>query len=303
MKTEQPKVLHEICGRPMLDFVLDACREADIEKIIVVVGYGKERIIEEYKGCDDMVFVEQPEQKGTGHAVLCCREHLADFEGQTLVLCGDTPLIRTETLRTVIEKHESENSAVTLATAVLKDPKGYGRIVRDSAGNMQGIVEENDCSEEQRKIMEINPAYYCFETAVLTEALGQITDDNAKGEYYLTDAVHIAIAAGHKVTAVTAVSAEDALGVNSRSQLSLASKIMQRRIQEWFMDNGVTIVGPPNTWIDSRARIGKDTVIEPFTYIHGKVKIGRDCRVGPFAYLRDEAVIEDGVELDVFYKN
>ncbi len=232
MKTDQPKVLHEICGRPMLDFVLDACREAGIEKIIVVVGYGKEQIIEQYKGCGDMVFVEQAEQKGTGHAVLCCKEQLADFEGQTLVLCGDTPLIRAETLRTLIDKHESEKSAVTLATAVLDDPKGYGRIVRDPAGVVQGIVEENDCSEEQRKIKEINPAYYCFETPVLMEVLSQITADNAKGEYYLTDALGIAIAAGHKAVAVTAVPAEDALGVNSRRQLSLVSKIMQRRIQE-----------------------------------------------------------------------
>jgi bifunctional UDP-N-acetylglucosamine pyrophosphorylase/glucosamine-1-phosphate N-acetyltransferase len=214
----------------MLDFVLDACREAGIEKIIVVVGYGKEQIIERYKDFDDMVFVEQSERKGTGHAVLCCKEHLADFEGQTLVLCGDTPLIRAETLRALIDKHESAKSAVTLATAVLDDPKGYGRIVRDRCGNVQGIVEENDCSEEQRKIMEINPSYYCFETPVLMEALSQITADNANGEYYLTDALHIAIAAGHKAAAVTAVSPEDALGVNSRRQLSLASKIMQRRI-------------------------------------------------------------------------
>jgi len=232
MKTKRPKVLHEVYGRPMLDFVLDAVRESGIEKIIVVVGYGKEQIIKQYKDRDDMVFVEQPEQKGTGHAVLCCKDQLADLEGQTLVLCGDTPLIRAETLRTLIETHESENSAVTLATAVLEDPKGYGSIVRDPAGNIQGIVEENDCSEEQRKIREINPAYYCFETPVLIEALSQITADNAKGEYYLTDALGIAISAGHKAVAVTAVSPEEALGVNSRRQLSLASRIMQRRMQE-----------------------------------------------------------------------
>jgi bifunctional UDP-N-acetylglucosamine pyrophosphorylase/glucosamine-1-phosphate N-acetyltransferase len=303
MKTEQPKVLHEVCGRPMLDFVLDACRQVEVEKMVVVVGYGKDQIIERYESCSDMVFVEQAEQKGTGHAVMCCEEHLAGFKGETLVLCGDTPLIRSETLKVLIDKHESEKSAVTLATAMLDDPKGYGRIVRDSYGNMQGIVEENDCSEEQRKIKEINPAYYCFETPVLTEALTKITPDNAKGEYYLTDALHIAIAAGHKAVAVTAVEPEDAMGVNNRSQLSLASRIMQERIQEWFMDNGVTIVDPPNTWIDARTQIGQDTVVEPFTYIHGEVTIGRDCRVGPFAYLHDKAVVENGAALEVFYKN
>jgi len=303
MKTRQSKVLHEVCGRPMLEYVLDACRQAEIDQLIVVVGYGREQVIEKYNGCEDIVFVEQAEQKGTGHAVLCCKEHLEGFEGETLILCGDTPLLRTETLKILIEKHESEAAAITLATTIMDDPKGYGRIIRDEYGNMQGIVEEKDCNDQQRIIKEVNPAYYCFNTPVLMEALEQITPDNAKGEYYLTDTLHIAIASGHKVVAVTAVSAEDAMGVNDRSQLSAASKIMQRRIQENLMESGVTIVDPPNTWIDSRAKIGQDTVIEPFTYVHGEVTIGSNCRVGPFAYLRDEANVADGVELGVFYNN
>ncbi|MBN1457732.1 MAG: NTP transferase domain-containing protein [Sedimentisphaerales bacterium] len=303
MNTRQSKVLHEVCGRPMLEYVLDACRRADVDQLIVVVGYGREQVIERYNGCDDIVFVEQAEQKGTGHAVLCCKEHLEGFDGETLILCGDTPLLRTETLKTLITKHKSEASAITLATTIMDNPKGYGRIIRDEYGNVQGIVEENDCTDPQRIIKEVNPAYYCFNTPVLMEALEKITPDNAKGEYYLTDALHIAIASGHKVVAVTAVSAEDAMGVNDRNQLSIASKIMQQRIQENFMASGVTIVDPPNTWIDSRAKIGQDTIIEPFTYIHGEVMIGSNCRVGPFAYLRDKANIADGVELDVFYNN
>jgi len=300
MNTKLPKVLHEVCGRPMLAYVLDACRSVGVRKIIIVVGYGKGQVVECYGDSGDIVFVEQTEQKGTGHAVMCCREHLSDFEGQTLILCGDGPLIRSETLKTLIEKHESEMSAATLATAVLDDPCGYGRIVRDTYGNIQGIVEDGDCNDRQRTIKEINPAYYCFETPILLEALDRITPDNVKKEYYLTDALHIVIASGHKVVAVTAVAAEDAMGVNDRAQLSKAGKIMQKRIQEKLMNSGVTIVDTDNTWIDVRAEIGQDTVIEPFTYIHGQVSIGRDCRIGPFAFLREGTVLADDVVLGVF---
>ena len=300
MNTKLPKVLHEVCGRPMLAYVLDACREAGVSRIFVVVGYNKDQVIEQYKDCDDVVFVEQAEQKGTAHAVMCCKEHIAEFRGQVLILCGDGPLIRSETLKTLLDKHTTEMSAATLATTVLDDPAGYGRIERDSYGNIQGIVEENDCTDEQRQIKEINPSYYCFDAPILLETLDKITPDNAKGEYYLTDALHLIIHTGHKVMAVTAVAAEEALGVNDRAQLSCVSKIMQQRIQAGLMSDGVTIVDPDNTWIDARAEIGQDTVIEPFTYIHGQVKIGRDCRVGPFAYLRDGAVLENNIEFGAF---
>jgi len=300
MNTKLPKVLHEVCGRPMLSYVLDACRQAGIGRILVVVGYNKEQVIERYKDCNDVVFVEQSEQKGTAHAVMCCREHIAGFEGQVLILCGDGPLIRSETLKILIDKHTSEMSAATLATSILEEPTGYGRILRDSYGNIQGIVEDNDCTDEQRKIKEINPSYYCFEVPVLLDALDRITPDNAKNEYYLTDALHVIIHTGHKVMAVTAVAAQDAFGVNDREQLSRAGKIMQRRIQQRLMNSGVTIVDPDNTWIDARAVIGTDTVIEPFTYIHGEVEIGQDCRVGPFAYLRDGTVLQDNVVFGSF---
>lgn len=300
MNTQLPKVLHEVCGRAMLAYVLDACRGAGIEKIYVIVGYGKEQVIEQFKEDENIVWVEQAEQKGTGHAVICCQDHLADFDGDTLVLCGDGPLIRAETLKTLIEKHQQENSAATLATAVLDNPGGYGRIVRDSYGNIQGIVEHSDCSERQQEIKEVNPSYYCFKNKMLFEALSRVTPNNVKNEYYLTDALHLIIAGGHKVVAVTAVAAEDAISVNDREQLSVTSKIMQLRIQEVLMDNGVTIVDPLNTWIDARASIGQDTIIEPFTYIHGKTRIGSNCRIGPFAYLREEAVLGDDVVLGVF---
>ncbi len=300
MNTQLAKVLHEVCGRPMLAYVLDACREVGIRKMYVVVGYGIERVRERFGDVEDIVWVQQDEQKGTAHAVLCCKEQLQDFEGETLVLCGDGPLIRAEMLKTLFEKHKAEHSAATLATAVLDDPAGYGRIIRDAYGNIQGIVEDSDCTSEQLAICEVNPSYYLFNNRILFEAAEKVKPDNVRKEYYLTDALSLIIAAGHKVVAVTAVRPEEAMSVNSRAQLSEASKIMQRRIQKELMENGVTIVDPDNTWIDIRAQIGQDTVIEPFTYIHGEVKIGRGCRIGPFAYLRHGTVLEDDVVLGVF---
>ena len=301
MNTHLPKVLHEVTGRPMLAYVLDACRSVGVDKIYVVVGFGADQVKERFaEESSDIVWVHQPKQLGTAHAVVCCKEHLSGFAGQTLVLCGDGPLIRAKTLKTLIEKHEAEQSAATLATAVLDDPSGYGRIIRDAYGNMQGIIEDSDCTPAQRAVREVNPSYYLFNNQVLFRALEKVKPDNVKQEYYLTDALSVIIATGHKVVAITAVRPEEAVGVNSRAQLSVASKIMQHRIQQELMENGVTIVDPENTWIDARARIGQDTVIEPFVYIHGEVKIGRDCRIGPFAFLRHGTVIGDDVVLGVF---
>jgi len=301
MNTQLPKVLHEVTGRPMLAYVLDACRSVGVDKIYVVVGFGADQVKERFNDDrSDIVWVEQPQQLGTAHAVMCCKEHLQDFTGQTLVLCGDGPLIRAKTLRTLIDKHEAEHSAATLATAVLEDPSGYGRIIRDAYGNIQGIVEDSDCTPAQRAVREVNPSYYLFNNQVLLKALEGVKPDNVKQEYYLTDALSVIIGTGHKVVAITAVRPEEAMGVNSRAQLSVASKIMQHRIQQELMENGVTIVDPDNTWIDARAQIGQDTVIEPFVYIHGEVKIGRACRIGPFAFLRHGTVIGDDVVLGVF---
>jgi bifunctional UDP-N-acetylglucosamine pyrophosphorylase/glucosamine-1-phosphate N-acetyltransferase len=230
MNTETPKVLHEVCGRPMLAYVLDACRQAGIARMYVVVGFGAEKVKEAFSGAKDVTWVLQTRQEGTAHAVGCCKEHLKDFEGETLVLCGDGPLIRAQTLETLIRKHKDENAAATLATAVLDDPTGYGRIVRDGDGNIKGIVEHNACTEEQLGIDEVNPSYYLFDTKVLFEALEKVRPDNVKKEYYLTDALSIIIEAGHKVSAVSAVRDEEAMSVNTMEQLSRINEIMAQRL-------------------------------------------------------------------------
>lgn len=230
MNTDIPKVLHEVCGRPMLGYVLDACRQAGIGKIYVVVGFGAEKVKACFDGADDVVWVHQAEQKGTAHAVLCCKEHLKDFVGETLILCGDGPLIRAETLEILMARHKGESATATLATAVLDDPTGYGRIVRDAEGRIKAIVEHNDCTAEQLLVNEVNPSYYLFDNRVLFEALEKVRPDNVKKEYYLTDAVSIIIEAGHKVAAVTAVRPEEAVSVNTPEQLPEINKIMDQRL-------------------------------------------------------------------------
>ncbi len=298
MNTKMAKVLHEVCGRPMLSYVLDSCRQAGVKKIFVVVGFSSEQVKERFADADDIVWVTQQKQLGTGHAVLCCKEHLKDFKGQTLVLCGDGPLIRTETLAGIIKEHEEAHAAATLATAELDDPTGYGRIVRDDSGNIKGIVEHSDCTKEQLEIKEINPSYYLFNNTLLFSMLNKVKPNNAKGEYYLTDVISAILATDHKVLAIKAVLPEEAVSVNSRLQLSEISKIMQKRTQKQLMEQGVTIVDPDNTWIDVRASIGQDTIIEPFTFIKGQVIIGQNCRIGPFAFLKDGTIVKDDVVLE-----
>jgi bifunctional UDP-N-acetylglucosamine pyrophosphorylase/glucosamine-1-phosphate N-acetyltransferase len=237
MNTDIPKVLHEVCGRPMLAYVLDACRQVAVGKIYVVVGYGAEQVKKRFGDAEDVIWIRQPEQKGTAHAVMCCREHLKDFEGETFVLCGDGPLIRAEVLEALAAKHEAECSAATLATAVLEDPTGYGRIIRDADCNIQSIVEHNDCSSEQLKIREVNPSYYLFNNEVLFEALKKVRPDNAKKEFYLTDAVSIIIRGGNKVAAIAAVKLEEAMSANNEEQLVEISKIMQQRMKNARIGN------------------------------------------------------------------
>jgi len=293
LKSELPKVLHEICDRPMLAYVLDACRAAGVAECTVVVGHGKDLVTQAFAADGHIRWVEQNPQLGTGHAVMVCREQLQGFE-HALVLCGDGPLIRSEVLQELLARHIAEGSSATLATAVLDDPTGYGRIWRDGAGRLRGIVEHADATPEQRQIREVNPSYYCFKVPDLLAALDQIKPNNAKGEYYITDALAIVIGAGKKALALTSVQPEDIYSINSRRELALVNAVMRTRICERWMSDGVTIVDPETTWIDSRATIGRDTVIEPFVKVCGAARIGAGCRIGPLVCLPDAAQVADG---------
>jgi bifunctional UDP-N-acetylglucosamine pyrophosphorylase / glucosamine-1-phosphate N-acetyltransferase len=300
MKSEKAKVLHEVCGRPMIRYVVDAARGAGAKTIIVVVGYASEQLYDALQGEPDIQFATQSEQLGTGHAVKICRPLLADYQGPALILVGDEPLLRPKPLADLLDRQKREGAACLLGTAELDDPTGFGRILRDSAGRFLRIVEDRDCTREEKAIREVNPSCYVFDLPVLWEALDRIGTSNAQGEYYLTDAPERLMAMGRKVVALNVLQADDVLGVNTRQHLAQAGAIMQSRIQDHWMTEGVTIVDTRNTYIDGRATIGPDTIIHPFSVIGGPVTIGSNCRVGPFAHLRPGTELADGVEVGAF---
>ncbi len=294
MNSDRPKVLHEVCGRPMLSYVLEACRAAGIGPIHVVIGHRAELVRAAFDRDRDLRWIEQTERKGTGHAVLCCEAALAAFDGKVVVIAGDMPLVRTETIEALLSEHRRSGDPLTLATSILPDPDGYGRIVRDAQGRLQRIVEQRDCTPEQLALNEVNPSYYCFDKRALFAALHKIKPNPLKGEYYLTDTVQILLADGQRVGAIAAVPAEEATGINSREALALVGRIMQARIQRQWMAAGVTLVDPGSTWIQQGAEIGRDTVVYPFTYIAEGASVGRSCRVGPFACLMAGDQVGDG---------
>lgn len=229
MKTDIPKVLHQICGRPMLAYVLDACRQSGISRMYVVVGYGAEKVKQYFAAEKGIVWVHQAEQKGTGHACLCCAEHLENFDGWTLVLCGDGPLIRPATIKKLLSAY-NDRTAATIATTVLENPVGYGRVIRDAQGNFKGIIEHKDCTAEQLKISEINPSYYLFNNKDLFQSLRKIKNDNTQGEYYLTDVLSIMLSEGKIVSAVIALPPEDAISVNTNEELQKVNEIIASRL-------------------------------------------------------------------------
>jgi bifunctional UDP-N-acetylglucosamine pyrophosphorylase/glucosamine-1-phosphate N-acetyltransferase len=295
IKSKKPKALHEVCGKPMLQFVLDACFDAGCQRILVVVGHGKDEVIAQFGQDRRIEWVEQTEQLGTGHAARMCEPQLRGHHGNVFILTGDGPLIRGEVLRTLLRAHRDEHAAASMATAILDDPTGYGRVVRDADGQFIQIVEQADASPEQREIKEVFPSYYCLRAEDLLLALSKLKNTtNKKGEYYLTDVYGILRAGGRKVVAVQAVAADDVLGVNDRNQLATIDAIMQDRIQRDLRTAGVTIVSGINTYIEAGASIGPDTTVQPFTFIGRDSSIGPDCVIGPFACLPPESIVPEG---------
>ena len=294
MKSKRPKALHEICGKPMLQFVLDACYDAGCTRILLVVGHGKDEVMAAFGHDRRIVWVEQTEQLGTGHAARMCEPHLRDEKGDVFILTGDGPLIRGEVLRTLLRAHRDDRAAASMATAVLDDPTGYGRVVRDAGGDFVEIIEQADATPEQREIREVFPSYYCCRAEDLLLALSRLKNENKKKEYYLTDVYGILRAAGRKVVAVQAVTQEDVLSVNDREQQAQVDAIMQDRIQRQLRQNGVTIVSGINTYIEAGTTVGADTVIRPYTWIGRDSTIGAECTIGPFACVPAESIVPEG---------
>src|SRR5438105_9302298 len=261
LKSRRPKALHEICGKPMLQFVLDARYDAGCSRILLVVGHGKDEVTAQFEADKRIVCVEQTEQLGTGHAARVCEPHLRREHGDVFILTADGPLIRGEVLRTLLREHREQHAAASMATAVLDDPTGYGRVVRDADGNFIETGEQADATPEQRETREVFPSYYCVRTEDLLLALSRLKNENKKKEYYLTDIYGILRAGGRKVVAVQAVTAEDVLSVNDRDQQAQVDAIMQDRIQRQIRQGGVTIVSGINTYIEAGATVGPDSVI------------------------------------------
>ncbi len=300
MKSDRAKVVHDVCGRPMIQYVVDAARGAGAKTIVVVVGYGADEVKLALKGDPDILYATQSKQLGTGDAVRACLPVLEGYQGPAMVLVGDEPLVRPGPLADLLARQASDGASALLGTAIVPDPTGFGRIVRDVDGRFNAIVEDRDCDPAQRSICEVNPSCYVFELPGLWDALERLTTGNAQGEYYLTDAPALLQGMGRKVVALPVLEADDILGVNTRGHLAQAHAIMQDRIQGRWMDEGVSIVDPRNTYIDGRAQIGADTTVYPFTVISGNVTIGARCRVGPFTHLREGTVLEDGAEVGAF---
>jgi bifunctional UDP-N-acetylglucosamine pyrophosphorylase/glucosamine-1-phosphate N-acetyltransferase len=297
MKSEVPKVLHPVCGRLMIEYVLDAARAAGAERLIVVVGHKADLVRSSLAHHPDVVFAEQTEQKGTGHAVMMCEKHLAEHSGSVLILAGDTPLLQGGSLRALLDSQASQNAACVIGTADTRNNEGLGRVVRDSSGAFERIVEQKDASPEQRKITEINTGCYAFNTPLLLSALKSVKPNNSQSEYYLTDCPRILMDQGHKVAATCSLTIEEALGVNTRLQLSEVSASIQKQIQMQLMLSGVTLEDPAQTHVDFGVSIGRDTVIRPFTVIDSNVTIGDDCTIGPFVHVKGPRTIASGTRV------
>ncbi|NLY51354.1 MAG: bifunctional UDP-N-acetylglucosamine diphosphorylase/glucosamine-1-phosphate N-acetyltransferase GlmU [Firmicutes bacterium] len=291
MKSAIPKVLHPICGLPMIAHVVKNLREAGVGRIIVVVGpEGQE--IQDLLG-SEVEYVVQAEQLGTGHAVLQTEAVLKSHSGPLLVIHGDTPLYRAATLRELIKTHESSNASGTVLSVLVDDPTGYGRIIRDDEGAFAKIVEEKDASPEEASVKEINSGTYVFQCEPMFAALHQISPENAQKEYYLTDVLGIIKEQAGMVEIYTHDDHEEALGINNRVQLAAAEKILRNRIREKWMLAGVTMMDPDTTYVDAEVELEPDVVLMPFTFIEGRTKVASGSVIGPFARVRDCVVGEN----------
>lgn len=312
MKSKLPKVLHPLAGEPMVKYVLEAATPLQPERLVLVIGDGATQVRQALG--EDLLYVEQPHQLGTGHALLQTRDVLENEAETVLALYGDTPLITPALLRRLLRRHQEAQATITMLTCRLQDPTGYGRVLRDEAGRVLGVVEEVAATAAQKRIQEVNSGMYCFDAAWLWPHLGRI-ERNEKGEYYLTDLIAMAIAEGERVEAMEVEDATEVMGVNNRAQWAEAEAAMQARIRQEWMMAGVTLIDPSSTWMDRGVQFSLDVTIYPNTFLQGRTTIGCDCVIGPNAIVRDsvigercrilasvieEATLEDDVDVGPF---
>ena len=294
MKSKTPKVLHQIFDRAMVAHCATTLVDAGANHLIVIVGHGRELVQKEVESWNfagvTISIAVQEEQLGTGHAAKIAVPYLNTTDQNIVVMYGDTPLVRSETITQLVDSHVSNNRALTMVSTIVPDNFGYGRMVRDSNGKLLKIVEEKDATDTERTISEINPGLYCYSKEPFTTSLGQIQNNNAQSEYYITDTIEILLQAGQSVDAIVIPTYEDFLGVNNRVQLASVTKTIQQRINHMHMLNGVTMLNPDTTYISMDVRIGADTIIYPNTTLAGATHIGEACHIGPNSTLRDVTI-------------
>lgn len=304
MKSDRPKPLHMLCGKPMLSYVVEALEQASPTKIVVVVGHGAEQVTAKLATTaadSPLEFVLQESQNGTGDAVnvglSAFANDLGDDQADLLVLPGDTPLLRAETMAELVHAHRSSGAAATVLTAVMDDPTGYGRMVRGRDQSILRIVEERDATNDERQINEINTGIFCFQRALLAPALRRLTPDNAQGEYYLTDVVEVLAEAGYQVGSYAAPEAYETQGVNDRLQLAQAEAALRRRTNEFWLRQGVTMVDPATTYLDTTVRLSSDVTLFPGVLLQGDTVVGPNTQIGANSHLIDCEIDRD-VTLD-----
>ena len=297
MKSDVPKMLQKLHQRPMLSFVLGALSAAGVKKKILVLGYKAKDTKAAFAPIDSVI---QKKLLGSGDAVKTAEKLLSGFSGDVLVLYGDTPFISEETIKEITKKHKSSKASCTLLTANVKNPSGYGRILRERSGSIVKIVEDRDASAYERAIEEINAGLYCFKKEDLFSCLEKLKINAEKREYYLTDIIKILRENNKKIASILCKNSIEAFGVDSKLDLAIAEKLMKKKVLESLMLKGVTIVDPDTTFIDMTVSIGKDTIIYPNTVIEKDVTIGENCKIGPFARLREDTLLHDSVEIGNF---
>ncbi len=288
MKSDTIKVLHKLLDKPMLEYIYDALKPLNTEKIITVVGHQKDKVLEIYK--EKSFFAEQLEQLGTGHAVLQAKDYFTNADEEVIILCGDTPLLTSQTLTELFEYHREGGFAGTVLTAKVDSPTGYGRIIRNQGNEVEKIIEEKDASPEEKLINEVNSGIFVFNSKLLFELLPQVGNDNSQGEYYLPDVLKLMVKKGYKVGAQVMKDPNEMAGINDRVKLYEAEQILKDRINKFWMLEGVTIIDPTSTYIGTNVKIDTDTIIYPMTFIEGNSRIGKGSIIGPNTKIKDSQI-------------